>query len=171
MRGDERERHCSKCTRTVVNLSRLTEAERTELLEAARREGKGLCVAYYQRLSGEFVSAEKPLKPSEARAIAQFGVTALSAAALALVARQAPEIGQALERAADTAATAYVSARDEALLQTVNLLAAAGELVGGAPFSRPAVVMVAGEMICPPRLPTALPNPTVAPPSAPTAAN
>src|SRR3954471_2717301 len=86
MRGDERERFCSKCARTVVNLSLLTEEQRRVLLADAR-PGK-LCVAYYRRLSGEFVSAETPLAKSESRAVVQFGLTALSAAALAVVAQQ-----------------------------------------------------------------------------------
>jgi hypothetical protein len=81
MRGDEKERFCSKCSRTVVNISLLTEAQRVDLL--SRTSPEQLCVAYYRRLSGEFVSAENPLQPAERRSLLQYGAAALSAGALA----------------------------------------------------------------------------------------
>lgn len=48
LRGDERARFCEKCQRSVINLTHLTEAQRTALLAAPHSER--LCVAYRQRL-------------------------------------------------------------------------------------------------------------------------
>lgn len=48
MRGDERERFCEKCQRSVTNLTRLTAAQRAALLASA--DSERVCVAYYQRL-------------------------------------------------------------------------------------------------------------------------
>lgn len=88
MRGDEKERFCSKCSRSIVNVSLLTEAERLSLLN--RTSSDQLCIAYYRRLSGEFVSAENPLQPSERRSLVQFGATALSIGALAAAVNTIP---------------------------------------------------------------------------------
>jgi hypothetical protein len=84
MAGDEKERFCSRCSKTVVNLSTMTEPERQTLLAKSRPED--LCVAYYRRLKGGVVSAENPLGASEYRGLKQFGVAALSSAALSIVA-------------------------------------------------------------------------------------
>ena len=90
MQGSEKERFCNKCSRSVVNISLMTEEARAALLAAAK-PGE-LCVAYYKRLNGECVSAENPLKPSELSRLRQYGVAAISAGALALAAcAPAPE--------------------------------------------------------------------------------
>lgn len=48
MRGDERERFCEKCQRSVINISRMTKAQRTALLETAKT-GR-VCVAYSEKI-------------------------------------------------------------------------------------------------------------------------
>lgn len=58
MRGDERERFCEKCQRSVVNFSRLTEAQRQALLEKARTER--VCVTYEERLASPARRLPKP---------------------------------------------------------------------------------------------------------------
>jgi outer membrane biosynthesis protein TonB len=104
MRGDERERFCSKCSRTVVNVSLLTVAQREALL--ANPPPGGLCVAYYQRLSGENVSAENPLTPFESKRIVEWGVAAASlTAAAALAVQLAPATaGSLVDNTQDLAA-------------------------------------------------------------------
>lgn len=82
MAGDEKARFCTQCSRHIVNLSALTAEQRLALFKTTRPED--LCVAYYRRLSGEFVTAEKPLRDSES--LKQFGLAVLSAGALALAA-------------------------------------------------------------------------------------
>jgi hypothetical protein len=159
MRGDERARFCSKCSRTVVNLSLLTEAERVALLAEAQRTPGGLCVAYYRRLSGEFVDADAPLTPTESRRAVQFGVTALSAAALAMVAHHAPAIGRAVDGASTSAAHSYMALRDEAIVKTKETMANIGRFFGGKPKDD-TPVLILGAMIC---TPATAPSPT--PPS------
>jgi predicted Fe-S protein YdhL (DUF1289 family) len=82
--GDERSRFCEKCGRTITNLSELSEEERRAVLSEPRVEE--LCVTYYRRLSGEFVTPGNPLTQEERSKIKQLGVAALSAGALALAA-------------------------------------------------------------------------------------
>lgn len=82
--GTEREKFCSKCGHRVSNLSLMSAGERAALLAGAN-EGR-LCVSFYRRLSGEYVTPESPLTPHEKSKIAQFGVAALSAGMLALAA-------------------------------------------------------------------------------------
>jgi hypothetical protein len=84
LRGDERARFCEKCNHTIVNFSELTEAERLEILDK-RGPGK-LCITYYRRHSGEYVTPENPLTSEERSRIKQIGVAALSAGAMALAA-------------------------------------------------------------------------------------
>ncbi|MEO7413223.1 MAG: hypothetical protein ABIZ81_07685 [Opitutaceae bacterium] len=81
--GDERARFCERCGRTITNLSELNHQERAALLATAQGE---LCVTYYRRLSGEFVTPERPLTTEERSHIKQLGRTALSAGALVLAA-------------------------------------------------------------------------------------
>jgi hypothetical protein len=84
LRGDERARFCEKCGLTVTNLSALSDEARAALLA---RAGTGrLCVSYYRRLTGEYVTPASPLTTEERSRIRQFGVAALSAGALALAA-------------------------------------------------------------------------------------
>ena len=170
MRGDERERTCAKCRRTVVNLSLLTEEQRVAVLAEAQGRPDGLCVAYYQRLSGEFVSAETPLAPLESRRGVQFGVTALSAAALAVVAHNAPAIGQAVGSAHVTAGASYVSLRNETVENARQTMANIGRLFGGQPHEPDPPIMLLGMMVCPtPPAPHASPAPVMPSPSATTA--
>ena len=82
--GNERAKFCDQCGHTIVNFSTLTEAARRELLERAGPEK--LCVTYYRRLSGEYVTPESPLTREERSRIKQLGVATLSAGALALAA-------------------------------------------------------------------------------------
>lgn len=84
LRGDEKARFCEKCGRTITNLSELSTEARAALL--AQADGKELCITYYRRLSGEFVTPENPLTPDERSRIKQLGVAALSAGAMALAA-------------------------------------------------------------------------------------
>ena len=84
LRGDERERFCEKCGHSVTNLSALSADARAALLAKAGKER--LCVSFYVRLSGEYVTPEAPLTADERSKIRQLGVAALSAGALALAA-------------------------------------------------------------------------------------
>jgi hypothetical protein len=58
--------------------------ERRKVLERARTER--VCGSYLVRLSGELVTPETPLSPSERRSVKQFGLAALSVSALAIAA-------------------------------------------------------------------------------------
>jgi len=82
MTGDERTRFCSKCHHQIPNLSLVSLQERQRLLEQAKT--RQVCGTYYVRLSGELVTPEKPLTEREGKRIKQYGVAALSAAALAV---------------------------------------------------------------------------------------
>jgi hypothetical protein len=82
--GDERRKFCEKCGLHVTNLSELGKEERAILLK--RAETESLCVSYYRRLSGEYVTPDAPLTQEERSKIRQYGVAALSAGALALAA-------------------------------------------------------------------------------------
>ena len=84
LRGDECERFCEKCGHSVTNLSALSADARAALLLKIGKER--LCVSYYQRLSGEYVTPEAPLTTEERSKIRQLGLAALSAGALALAA-------------------------------------------------------------------------------------
>jgi hypothetical protein len=84
LQGDEKARFCEKCGRTITNLSELSEEARAAFLSKPRN-GE-LCVTYYRRLSGEFVTPESPLTHEERSKITQLGVAVLSAGALALAA-------------------------------------------------------------------------------------
>ena len=84
LRGDDRERFCEKCGHRVTNLSALSADARAALLAKAGKER--LCVSFYLRLSGEYVTPEAPLTADERSRIRQLGVAALSAGALALAA-------------------------------------------------------------------------------------
>ncbi len=141
MQGDERERHCAKCARTVVNVSLLTTAEREALL--AHPPVGGLCVAYYQRLSGEHVSAENPLTPAESKRVVQWGVAAASIAAAALAANLNPQLRQDVSQVASSA-FAKISERGEEWVDTV------GQKLGLKPAPPPATMMLLGAVYCPP---------------------
>ena len=84
MRGDEQKKFCEKCGRHVTNLSEMSAAAREALLATAGEER--LCVTYYRRLSGEFVTPEAPLTNEERKRVKQVGLAALSLGALALAA-------------------------------------------------------------------------------------
>jgi hypothetical protein len=82
--GDEKSKFCQKCGRSITNFSELSEeARRTLLANSGHQE---LCITYYRRLSGEFVTPENPLTPEERSRIKQLGIAVLSAGALALAA-------------------------------------------------------------------------------------
>ncbi len=82
MSGSDRQKFCSQCGHHVRNLSLLSATERTALIARTRTER--VCGTYYVRLSGEMVTPEAPLSPTERRSLRQFGAAALSAAALAV---------------------------------------------------------------------------------------
>jgi len=84
LQGNERERYCQQCGRSVTNLSELSETERTAILAAS---GQGeVCVSFYRRITGEYVTPDAPLTSEERSSIRQLGVAALSAGALLLAA-------------------------------------------------------------------------------------
>ena len=147
MRGDERERFCSRCHRTVVNLSLLTATERADLL--ARTPPDQLCVSYYRRLNGEFVSAEQPLTPAESRSAVQLGVAALSLGALAFAAECLPEAGPVLRQTGTELQAKIERTRDEIIDDAQHLLAR----VTGRPPPVPAATLILGMIICPPSAP------------------
>lgn len=157
MRGDERERYCSKCSHTVVNISLLTMAEREALL--ANPPAGGLCVSYYRRLSGEDVSAEKPLTATESRRVVQWGVIAASAATIATAAHFAPEIS--------ASAGPGIGPAGSAIAQTCEDLKERGKEVlydlGLMQRPPPAAYLIMGVMVCPPAVSTpgsTVPSPT-----------
>ena len=84
LQGDERERFCARCGHRVSNLSTMDASARAALLARVGRER--VCASFYVRLSGEYVTPEKPLTSEERSKIRQLGVVALSAGALALAA-------------------------------------------------------------------------------------
>jgi hypothetical protein len=84
LKGDERQRFCEKCGLHVANLSAMGKEERETLLK--RAETESVCVSFYRRLSGEYVTPDAPLTRGERSKIKQYGVAALSAGALALAA-------------------------------------------------------------------------------------
>ena len=100
MGGAERSKYCAQCGHHVANLSLLSATERSALLARARTEQ--VCGSYLVRLSGEMVTPEAPLSHAAQLGVKQFGVAALSAAALAIAAgcmsppatRQEPAVAQ-----------------------------------------------------------------------------
>lgn len=82
MSGTDRQKFCHQCGHHVSNLSLLSATERAALISRSRTER--VCGTYYVRLSGEMVTPESPLSPTERRSLRQFGVAALSVAALAV---------------------------------------------------------------------------------------
>lgn len=162
MRGDEKERYCSKCSRTVVNLSLLTEDQRIALLAAAR-PGE-LCVAYFRRLSGEGISAETPLTRSESRALMQFGVTALALGAVALSASRAPAIAQTSLAAQQSIATVAAQTRDQVVDRSRQLVDRIKDRFGPKKKPDPLLTITLGRIAC---LPSPAPStPIAVPPSA-----
>jgi hypothetical protein len=149
MRGDERERFCAKCSRTVVNLSLLTEAERVALLQNTRPED--LCVAYYRRLSGEHVTAERPLLSKEARRIVQCSAAAIALGATATAVCSDPYADEKAARIGRAAENTYYQAK-EAVLDRADRIA---EALIGRPLRTPPVHMIMGMIVCPPSTPAA----------------
>lgn len=154
MHGDERERFCAKCSRTVVNLSQLTTAERRTLL--AETDPRDLCVAYYQRLSGEYVTAERPLTAPESRRVVQLGVTAFALGAAATALHYASPMSEPILRAQSDIAARIADVRNQVAERTTELIDQVGEQFG----RKKPVSLVLG-MICPP------PSPALTPPPAP----
>jgi hypothetical protein len=146
MRGDEKERFCSKCSRTVVNISLLTEDQRRSLLN--RESSDQLCVAYYRRLSGEFVSAENPLQPAERRSLVPYGAAAaLSVGALAAAVNFDPQPNEALVKARDEIVTLCENVRRDVETEAKQIVE---NLT--APFltkKEPLVIMTLGMVVCP----------------------
>lgn len=158
MHGDERERFCAQCNRSVVNLSRLNAAERAALLASAA-PGR-LCVAYYQRLTAApaAIPSEKKLPRA---ALWRWGAAAAFVVTLGAVAhdvqrRHPPGLEAPL------LADRYDSFRYrvEGWIDDVRIF------FGGEPrYSG----MVAG-MVCPAPFPTAIaPPPAASPASSPAA--
>ncbi|MEY2878898.1 MAG: hypothetical protein RLZZ15_1278 [Verrucomicrobiota bacterium] len=167
MSGDEKSRYCSRCSRQVVNLSELTATERAALLASAK-PGE-LCVSYYRRLSGEFVSAETPLAPDERRSVVQFGAAALAvgAAAVAVVTFATADATRAVRTE-----TANLVARTHAEIteRTTEAVRSLTDRVG-LTQPQPKVMMLMGVMVCPPAPSPSAPTsaPTPAPAAPPTA--
>ena len=169
MRGDERERFCARCSRQVVNLSLLTAAQRAELL--ARTPPEELCIAYYRRLNGEFVTAERPLTRAESSRVVQYGIATLSLSALAAIASSVPGGSDAIRQVPAEIVDACVDASEameERTREWVDRLTAAPP-----PAPPPTSVLILGAMACPPPAatpppPPAPPPPALPPPPAPT---
>lgn len=157
MRGDERERYCSKCARSVVNVSLLTHDQREALL--ANPPPGGLCVSYYQRLSGEMVSAENPLTPAESGRVVQWGVAALSLGAVALAANITPNTHESLTRAKDTTATTITAVCHEVTTRGRAAVDYVADQLGLKPKPAPVVSVFLGMTACP--IPP--PSPALAP--------
>lgn len=56
MKGDERERHCDDCNKSVFNLSAMPEADAAALL--ANNTDGGLCVRFYRRPDGTVMTSD-----------------------------------------------------------------------------------------------------------------
>lgn len=123
LRGGERARFCEKCGHTIVNFSELTAAKRQELLE--RNGAEKLCVTYYRRLSGEYVTPDSPLTPEERSRVKQLGVAALSAGALALAAgcMSTPEARKSVAAVSPASSAPAVAAKPEASMDEAAKLA------------------------------------------------
>jgi hypothetical protein len=122
LRGDEREKFCTQCGHRVNNLSAISQVEREALLAKAGTER--LCVSFYRRLSGEYVTAESPLTSEERSNIRQLGVAALSAGALALAAGCVSVPTQPARAASkETKRVATASADQTVVLQAFGMIA------------------------------------------------
>ena len=64
MEGDERQRHCKVCQKSVYNLSSMTEEEGLALL--AEKEGN-LCVRFRRRQDGTIITSDCPVGQMRAR--------------------------------------------------------------------------------------------------------
>lgn len=93
MRGDDRVRHCTHCTKNVYNISALSREEAIKLIEDS---GGKLCVRYYTRPDGSIMTNDCGLPMSKRHptlrpimaAFTLFGLAALLPAF-----SRAPEIG------------------------------------------------------------------------------
>lgn len=140
MKGDERERFCSKCGRTIVNLSALNDEQRRETIASA--PPGGLCVAYEAYLNGEPAPA---LSSSAVRVGAQFGATVAAAAAMAALGSDPDTAARTFIAALDATERAYSVTRDrfeEAVYDVRTYF--------GAKPPPPRPVMIMGIAICPP---------------------
>ncbi len=119
--GDERERLCEKCGHTIVNLSLLSDAARAELIE--RMAGERLCVTYFRRLNGEYVTPATPLTAEERSRVKQLGLAVLSAGALALAAGcTTPPKPPRSDPAPSTPAQATSSKDEPVILQSFGIV-------------------------------------------------
>jgi hypothetical protein len=158
MRGDERERFCAKCNRTVVNLSVLTEAQRVALLASAQ-PGQ-LCAAYRRRLSRATNSPAAPLRRTTVRTVLRLGAAAAYVATVAAVANNATQPDSAVSNASHAATNSFASMRYkvEDLIDDVRVF------FGGTPRYM-ALGMVLPSKCLPP--PTPVVAPTTVSPSVP----
>lgn len=56
MDGDAQRRHCAACACAVVHLSSMTRSDALDTLDAARAEGRGLCVRVQRDARGRVVT-------------------------------------------------------------------------------------------------------------------
>jgi hypothetical protein len=125
LRGDERQKFCEKCGHSVTNISELSAEAREALLAAAGE--KRLCVTYYRRLSGEFVTPEAPLTNGERKRVKQVGLAALSLGALALAAGCASQPVHSVanpKNESQKEAPATVTSQDETVIQLTGFVVA-----------------------------------------------
>lgn len=134
LRGDERERFCERCGHRVANLSAIDAAGRAALLTRIGRER--VCASFYLRLSGEYVTPEKPLTSEERSKIRQLGVAALSAGALALAAGCVSPSEQSKLKPSSAAAPQAAEA-PPAANEDVLVLQAFGILIEPSPHENP----------------------------------
>lgn len=126
LRGDERERFCERCGHRVSNLSTMSATERAALMAKIGRER--VCASFYVRLSGEYITPEKPLTPEERSKIRQLGVAALSAGALALAAgcvapSEQAKLSPPAEATPQVTETAPATDEDVLVLQAFGIIA------------------------------------------------
>jgi len=136
MSGDERSKFCSKCAHQIPNLSLLSFSERQALLEKAKSQQ--ICGTYYVRLTGELVTPSSPLSQRESKNIRQYGVAALSAAALLVASRCVTHPQQAEEK--------------DNLSQQVPVTEDAGKSASSKPEAQSddEVVLLTGFIVCAP---------------------
>lgn len=142
MKGDDRKRHCERCSLDVHNIAGLSEQEAESLLRSALNDDgtskRRLCAAIFRRSDGTILTADCPV-----------GLAAVRAKTRRAVARAAAAIGL-------TTLVAWVAARETnryAFAHTQPLTAVANYLRGG-PVMPPAPTrMVLGDVYVPPAQP------------------
>jgi len=85
MTGDDKERFCASCVKSVHHISKMTRSDATTLLQNARNEDASVCVRYQFDSLGEVLFSSVRVRPTAPRAQV-LGARALVASALSVAA-------------------------------------------------------------------------------------